>query len=198
MENLENLPTELNPEAPAVEPSKTRPFRVVLDVIETLLLALVLFLGINLITARIRVDGPSMQPTLYNGEYVLVNRLAYKWAKPRLGEVIVFRYPRNPRQEYVKRLIGVPGDEVYIANKQVFVNGQLLDEPYIADAPNDNGRWIVPENSLFVLGDNRNDSSDSRDWEFVPMENMIGKALVVYWPPSAWGLIAHTNPLASP
>ena len=195
---MENLPTESNLEAPAVEPPKTRSSRVVLDAIETLLLALVLFLGINLITARIRVDGPSMQPTLYNGEYVLVNRLAYKWAKPRLGEVVVFRYPRNPSQEYVKRVIGVPGDEIYIANRQVFVNGQLLDEPYIADAPQDNGRWIVPENSLFVLGDNRNDSSDSRDWDFVPMENMIGKALVVYWPPSAWGLIAHTNPLASP
>jgi signal peptidase I len=195
---LENLPTESNLEAPAVEPPKTRSSHVVLDAIETLLLALVLFLGINLITARIRVDGPSMQPTLYNGEYVLVNRLAYKWAKPHLGEVIVFRFPRNPRQEYVKRVIGTPGDEVYIANKQVFVNGQLLDEPYIAAAPQDNGRWNIPENSLFVLGDNRNDSSDSREWEFVPLGNVVGKALVVYWPPSAWALIAHTNPLASP
>jgi signal peptidase I len=195
---LENLPTEFNHETPAVEPPKTRSSRVVLDVIETLLLALVLFLGINLITARIRVDGPSMEPTLHNDEYVLVNRLAYKWSKPRLGEVIVFRFPRNPRQEYVKRVIGVPGDEVYITNKQVFVNGQLLDEPYIAESPKDNGTWRVPENSLFVMGDNRNDSSDSRDWDFVPLENVVGKALVVYWPPSAWDLIAHTNPLASP
>jgi signal peptidase I len=95
-------------------------------------------------------------------------------------------------------VIGVPGDEVYITNKQVFVNGHLLDEPYIADAPQYYGTWRVPENSLFVLGDNRNDSSDSHDWEFVPMQNVVGKALVVYWPPSAWSLIAHTNPIASP
>jgi signal peptidase I len=195
---LENLKTEFNPETPAAEPPKTRSSYVVWDVIETLLLALVLFLGINLITARIRVDGPSMQPTLHNGEYVIVNRLAYKWAKPRLGEVIIFRFPRNPRQEYIKRVIGVPGDEVYITNKQVFVNGQLLDEPYIADAPQYFGTWRVPQNSLFVLGDNRNDSSDSHDWEFVPMQNVIGKALVVYWPPSTWGLIAHINPKSSP
>jgi signal peptidase I len=191
---LENLQPEFIPETPAAESPKTSSSRVVMDMVETLLLAVALFLGINLITARIRVDGPSMKPTLHNGEYVLVNRLAYKWAKPRLGEVIVFRFPRDPRKEYIKRVIGVPGDEVYITNKQVFVNGKLLDEPYIAEAPQYYGTWRVPEDSLFVLGDNRNDSSDSHNWEFVPMRNMVGKALVVYWPPSAWGLIAHTNP----
>jgi signal peptidase I len=195
---LENLPTESNPETPAVEISKKPSSHVVWDVLETVLLAVVLFLGINLVIARIRVDGPSMEPTLYSGEHVLVNRLAYKWAKPHRGEVIVFRFPRDPRVDYIKRVIGLPGDEVYITNQQVFVNGQLLDEPYIAEEPDYFGRWQVPENSLFVLGDNRNDSSDSHDWEFVPMQNVIGKALVVYWPPSAWGLIAHTNPNAGP
>lgn len=196
MDNLENLPTESPPEVPAVEPPKASSVRVFMDLLETLLLALVLFLGINLITSRIRVDGPSMEPTLYNNEMVLVNRLAYKWAKPRLGEVIVFRFPRNPSQEYIKRVIGGPGDEVYITNKQVFVNGKLLDEPYVAEPMKDYGTWRVPENSLFVMGDNRNESSDSRDWDFVPLENIVGKALVVYWPPSAWGLITHTDPLS--
>jgi signal peptidase I len=198
MENLENLPTESNPETPTAQPPEARPSHAVLDVIETLLLALVLFLGMNLITARIRVEGPSMKPTLHNGEYVLVNRLAYKWAQPHQGEVIVFRFPRKPSQEYIKRVIGLPGDEVYITNKQVFINGHLVEEPYIAEAPQYYGTWRVPENSLFVLGDNRNDSSDSHDWEYVPMQNVVGKALVVYWPPSAWGLIAHTNPVISP
>jgi len=195
---VDNLQTEFIPETPAAEQPKTRSSHVVLDVIETLLLALVLFVGINLITARIRVDGLSMEPTLHNGEYVLVNRLAYKWAKPRLGDVIVFRFPRNPRQEFIKRVIGLAGDEVYITNKQVFVNGQLLDEPYIAEAPQYFGTWRVPQNSLFVLGDNRNHSSDSQEWEYVPMQNVVGKALVVYWPPSAWGLIGHITPRTSP
>jgi signal peptidase I len=151
-----------------------------------------------MITARIRVEGPSMRPTLHDGEQVLVNRLAYKWVKPHLGDVIVFRFPRNPSQEYIKRVIGLPGDKVYITNQQVFVNGQLLDEPYIAEAPQYYGTWTVPEDALFVLGDNRNDSSDSHDWEYVPMKNIVGKALVVYWPPSEWSLIAHINSITSP
>ena len=195
---MDNLPAEVNPETPAAEPPKTSSSRAIWDTLEILLFALVLFLGINLITARIRVEGPSMQPTLHNGEYVLVNRLAYKWTKPHLGDVIVFRFPRDPSQEYIKRVIGLPGDQVYITNKQVFVNGKLLNEPYIAAAPQYYGTWRVPANSLFVLGDNRNDSSDSHDWEYVPMGNVIGKALVIYWPPSGLGLLTHPNPLSSP
>ncbi len=195
---MENLPTEIIPETPPVEQPKKRSSRLVWDVIETLLLSLVLFVGINLITARIRVDGSSMEPTLHQDEYVMVNRLAYKWAKPRLGDVIVLRFPRNPRQELIKRVIGLPGDEVYITNKQVFINGHLLDEPYIAEAPNYFGTWRIPENSLFVLGDNRNASFDSHDWGTVPMQNVIGKALVIYWPPSAWDLIRHITQQTSP
>jgi signal peptidase I len=194
---VENLQTEFTPETPAAEQPKPRPSRVVFEMVETLLLALGLFVGINLLTARIRVDGLSMEPTLHNGEYVLVNRLAYKWTPPHLGDVIVFRYPRNPHQDYVKRVIGLPGDEVYITTGQVYVNGQLLDEPYIADTTQYYGTWSVPQNSLFVLGDNRNHSSDSHEWEYVPMQNVIGKVLVVYWPPTAWGLIGHINPKTS-
>ena len=191
---MENLPTEFIPPAPEAAQPKPRSARLVVDMIETLLLALVLFLGINLVTARIRVDGSSMEPTLHHGDYVIVNRLAYKWAKPHRGDVIVFRFPRNPRQEYVKRILGLEGDEINITNGQVFVNGQLLEESYIAEAPRYSSSWRVPQDSLFVLGDNRNHSSDSHDWEYVPMENVIGKALVVYWPPPAWGLIAHITP----
>jgi signal peptidase I len=191
---MDNLPVEVTPEAPEAEQPKTYSSRAVWDIFETLLLALVLFVGINLITARIRVDGSSMEPTLHNNEYVIVNRLAYKWAKPHRGDVIVFRFPRDPSQEYVKRVIGLPGDEVYITNGQVFVNGQLLNEPYIAEAPQYYGTWRVPQDSLFVLGDNRNHSSDSHDWEYVPMQNVIGKALIVYWPPSAWSLVGHVIP----
>jgi signal peptidase I len=194
---VENLPNEITPETSA-EPPKLRSSHVVWDVAETLLLALILFLGINLLTARIRVDGTSMEPNLHQDEFIIVNRLAYKWFKPRLGDVVVFRFPQNPSQDLIKRVIGRPGDDVYINNRQVYVNGQLLDEPYIADAPQYQGTWKVPEDSLFVLGDNRNASYDSHDWGFVPMKNVVGKALIIYWPPSSWGLIGHVTPLTGP
>jgi signal peptidase I len=159
------------------------------DVLETLLLAAVLFFGINAISARIRVDGPSMQPTLFTGEFVMVNKLAYKFGSPQTGDVIVFHYPRDPQQEFIKRVIGVAGDTVKIQSGVVSVNGAPLDEAYIAAPPAYQSEWIVPADALFVLGDNRNDSSDSHNWGPVPMQNVIGKALFVYWPVSRMGWI---------
>lgn len=168
-------------------------FRFVLDILETLILSLVLFAVINTISARIRVDGFSMEPTLKSGEFVIVNKLAYRFGDPQMGDVIVFHYPRDPEQEYIKRVIGLPGDVVRVKNGMVFVNEQLIDEPYIAAAPAYESEWIVPDNSLFVLGDNRNNSSDSHNWGPVPLKNIIGKAVFIYWPPENWGLIEHSN-----
>lgn len=190
---VESTPTSVDPTLETSLPEKRHSGfgRFVLDVIETLLLAAVLFFAINAISARIRVDGYSMEPTLHNGEFVLVNKLAYRFGGPQPGDVIVFHPPRDPEQEYIKRIIGLPGDQVRVGNGQVFVNGQPLSEPYISAAPRYQSEWVVPENSLFVLGDNRNNSSDSHNWGTVPMENVVGKALFVYWPPAAWGLIPH-------
>lgn len=175
---------------PAAEQKRGSGFwRFLLDIVETVVLSAVLFIGINAISARIRVDGFSMEPTLHNGEFVIVNKLAYKLGEPKHGDVIVFRYPRDPDQEYIKRIIGLPGDRIRIVNGEVYVNDELIDEPYIAAAPRYQSEWRVPEGSLFVLGDNRNNSSDSHNWGPVPMEYVIGKALFVYWPPESWGLI---------
>ena len=167
--------------------------KLLIDTIETILLAVLLFIGINAVSARIRVDGFSMLPTLQSHQYVLVNRLAYRLGSPQTGDVIVFHYPRDPEQEYIKRVIGLPGDRVQIANGEVLVNGMLIDEPYIADAPLYQTEWTVPENSLFVLGDNRNNSSDSHNWGPVPLEYVVGKAVLIYWPLENWGLIAGTE-----
>lgn len=168
-------------------------FSFLIDVLETLVLSLILFLVINAISARIRVDGSSMEPTLHNGEFVIVNKLAYKFAEPKLGDIIVFHFPRDPDQEYIKRVIGVPGDEVVIGDGKVTVNGQEIDEPYISAPPAYTAsRWDVPEGHLFVLGDNRNNSSDSHSWGTVPLEYVIGKALFIYWPLEEWGIIEHT------
>jgi len=180
------------PETPAPEQKKGSGFwRFVLDIVETLVLSALLFWGIDEISARIRVDGYSMEPTLHNGEFVIVNRLAYRFGEPERGDVIVFQYPRDPDQEYIKRVIGLPGDRVRVFGGKVYVNGELLTEPYIAAAPRYQSEWTVLEGNLFVLGDNRNNSSDSPNWGTVPYENVIGKALFVYWPPDSWGAIEH-------
>ena len=182
----------LEPEEASSVPSEENGesgWRFLLDILETILLSIVLYFGINALSARVRVDGYSMRPTLEDGEYILVNRLAYTKTIPKRGDIIVFRYPLHPEEDYIKRVIGIPGDEVLIENGRVLVNGEALTEPYIAASPRYSGYWKVPQDSLFVLGDNRNDSSDSHSWGFVPIEDVIGKAIVVYWPPHAWSLM---------
>jgi signal peptidase I len=164
--------------------------RMIIDFIETIVLAVVLFLVIDTLSARIRVESISMQPTLYADDFVIVNKLAYRFNRPSRGDVIVFRYPPEPGSEpYIKRVIGLPDDLVSISGGKVSINRTLLDEPYISAPPNYEGHWIVPQGSLFVLGDNRNHSSDSHRWGMVPLGNVIGKALVVYWPPSDWKVL---------
>lgn len=191
---MDSYRTEIVPEPAAPEEEHRSGFlRFILDILETLVLSVLLFAGINAVSARIRVDGYSMEPTLQSGEFVIVNKLAYRIGSPTHGDVIVFHYPRDPEQEYIKRVIGLPGDHVKIAKGQVFVNGKALQEPYIASPPAYQNDWNVPANSLFVLGDNRNNSSDSHNWGFVPMDYVIGKAVFVYWPPQQWGWIQHPS-----
>ena len=167
------------------------------DLLETIVLAVVLFFAINAVSARVRVDGFSMLPTLQDGEYVLVNRMAYRNDLPVRGDIIVFVSPQSPDLDLIKRVIGLPGDTVKISNGKVQVNGQMLDEPYIAAAPIYNGEWNVPEGNLFVLGDNRNDSSDSHAWGLLPLENVIGKAILIYWPIPEWNFIQHVETVAA-
>jgi signal peptidase I len=172
--------------------------RFILDVLETVILAVVLYFGINAISARVRVDGLSMNPTLQNGEYVLVSRLAYKTGIPQRGDIIVFSFPLDPKQDLIKRVVGLPGETISIRNNEVLVNGMKLQEPYIAQSPIYSGEWTVGEGQLFVLGDNRNDSKDSHQWGLLPVENIIGKALLIYWPPPEWKLVSHTEEVFAP
>jgi len=172
-------------------------WRFLRDVFETLVLAAVLFVVINTISARIRVDGSSMVPTLHDGQFVMVNRWAEKFGSLKHGDIVVFHYPRDPDQEYIKRIIGLSGDSVRIDNGKVYVNNQELIEPYIAAAPRNRGTWTVPEEHIFVLGDNRNNSQDSRSFGYVSKEDVIGKAIFIYWPPTDWGLITSPEVEAS-
>jgi len=190
-QSIEFLPEQPSPGDASGKRRSAGVGRFLLDLFETLLLSALLFVGINAVSARIRVDGYSMEPSLHSGEFVIVNKLAYKIGEPKLGDIIVFHYPRDPEQEYIKRVIGAPGDTVRVSQGMVYVNDNLLEEPYIAASPNYQNTWIIPDGELFVLGDNRNNSSDSHNWGPVPKEFVIGKALLVYWPPEDWGLIDH-------
>ncbi len=180
-----NEPTPTEPIEEITQPiRRKRPAWVtfVWELVQTIVLAIILFFVIDAFIGRVRVENVSMQPTLHEGEFLLVNKLAYRLGSYQRGDVIIFHYPRDPREDYIKRLIGVPGDHVVIQNSQVIVNGEILDEPYIAAEPAYNNQWTVPDGQLFVLGDNRNQSSDSHIWGFVPFNDVVGKALVIYWP----------------
>ncbi len=169
---------------PAVQPPKERPtwLGVTIEVLQTLILAIALYFLIDAVVARVRVENVSMKPTLVAGEFVLVNRLSYRFGDFERGDVVVFHYPPHPEEDYIKRVIGLPGDTVTIREGQVKVNESVLQENYISGPPQYSGAWQVPEGQLFVLGDNRNQSSDSHSWGFVPMNNVVGKALAIYWP----------------
>ena len=163
---------------------------VVREIIETLLLTFFIFWLVNSLIGRYRIDGSSMNPTLVDGEYLIINNLSYYLDEPQRGDVIVFQHPNNDLN-LIKRVIGLPGDTVEIAKGEVILNGVILDEPYIKAPPTNTGHWEVPEDSYFVMGDNRNNSSDSRSWNYLPEDNIIGKAEVIYWPPQDWIVVPH-------
>ncbi len=213
--------TEYYPDTESQPTQESAPTRqswkqVLREIMETIGLAIVLFLVINIISARVRVEGSSMVPTLTNGEYVLISRLSYTLGDYRRGDIIVFRPPMYPDasfwqrmfglpsfdnkyEDYIKRIIGLPGETVRINNGKVYINGVLLIEPYIAAPPDYSNEWVVPEGQLFVLGDNRNNSADSHAWGTLPEANVLGKALVVYWPIADFMIIpSNQSVLAAP
>ncbi len=169
---------------------------------EALIIAFILAMFIRaFIVQAFTIPSGSMLQTLQIGDYLLVSKLSYgikvpftrsyvtTWNTPQQGDIIVFENPDEPSKDFIKRVIGLPGDTIEIKNKEVFRNGQQLDEPYtqhsdpnIKPGPRDNmAAIVVPEDNYFVMGDNRDDSLDSRFWGFVPMGNLRGKAWIIYW-----------------
>jgi signal peptidase I len=163
------------------------------EVAETLILAAIIYGVVNLTTARRVVEGPSMDPTLETGEFLIVSRLAYFFGEPQRGDIIVFHPSESSYffhdDDVVKRIIGLPGETVSIEGGHVYIDGVLLDEPYIAVPTQGSGPWTVPEGQYFVMGDNRGNSQDSRSWGALERAQIIGPAWLSYWPPSQWGLI---------
>ena len=171
------------------KPGVNKPGHIVRELVETIILTALIFFVVRVTVQPYQVQGPSMEPGLNNGEYVLVNSLAYLFGGPQRGDVIVFHPPSNPSVVYVKRVIGIPGDRIDISLSAVMVDGVKLNEPYIHSLPPgvDENNSVLTNIRLgpgqyFVLGDHRQDSDDSRDFGYVPRANIIGKAEVIIWP----------------
>jgi signal peptidase I len=168
------------------------------DVAITILVALLVFILLQTTIGSFKVYGTSMMPGVKDGEYIMVSKIVYVFEQPQRGEVIVFSSPRNPESDLIKRVIGIPGDTIEIKENKVFLNKKPLTEPYILEKPNYHyPEQQIPPGNYFVLGDNRNNSSDSHTGWLLPKENIIGKALFSYWPPPDWAIVKHYPILAS-
>ena len=186
------------------------------DLLETVALALLVFLALQTSVRNYRVELSSMESTLFPKDRLVVNKLVYfhldteiidrlipfvdiweddetlfPFHSPRRGEVIVFHFPNDPSRDFVKRVIAVPGEEVSMTDGRVFIDGNRLSEPYLLESNNDNlAPILVPPDSYFVMGDNRDHSSDSRYWGPVPLDNVVGKVSLRYWPFSTFSLLS--------
>ncbi|MBN1967390.1 MAG: signal peptidase I [Anaerolineae bacterium] len=162
---------------------------------EVILLVVAVLTLVNLATARFIVEGESMLPSFDTGQFILVNRLNYLYRAPQRGEVVVFGSPEQNGEDLIKRIIGLPGETVTIQDQQVFIDGRLLDEPYIYAAPRYSGSWTLGPDEYFVLGDNRNNSRDSHIFGPLDREAIVGQAWLIYWPLPDWRVIQHESDL---
>jgi signal peptidase I len=182
------------------------------EIAQTVLLTVAIFLAVRLVVQNFRVEGASMDPTLQSGQFLLINKVAYArvdgtpfevivpssssragmhyvFGGPSRGDIIVFHHKPSGK-EFIKRVIGLPGETVKIQDGRVYVNGVQVEEPYIEHrATYDLDSKRIPSNEFFVLGDNRPNSSDSHLGWFVPAESIVGRAWVSYWPPNRWGVV---------
>jgi len=203
------MPKSAPAEVPPLTLSSPAVRAVGLEILRALLLTLLAFALVAASVETVVVDGDSMQPALVSGQHLLVNKLAYARADqsplvsggedrlrylfggPRRGDLMVFRFPGVPERELVKRLIGLPGEEVEIVRGQVFVDGRALAEPYLAVSGDYSyPRQRIPAGQYFVLGDNRPESNDSHLGWLVPADRLVGRAWLSLWPPGRWGALA--------
>lgn len=155
------------------------------EVLEAVLIAFVIaFVIRSFLFQPFWVPSTSMVPTLNVNDRIIVNEIGMRFREVQRGDIMVFEYPHDPSVVYVKRIVGLPGDTVEIRSDGVYIDGQLLEEPYLNDGYlyQSQGPLEIPEDAFFALGDNRGFSADSRVWGFVPAERMIGRAVFIYWP----------------
>jgi signal peptidase I len=174
------VPEKLEPPKQEDKPAPIAGF--LWEIFQTLAMALILFFLVDTFMARARVENISMLPNLRPGDFLLVNKYAYQWGKMQRGDVVVLHSPTQPGVDYVKRLIGLPGDVVKMEKGQLYLNEQPIREPYITMPATYYSEWKVPPGAVFVLGDNRDRSDDSHEFGFIPESSLVGKGILVYFP----------------
>jgi signal peptidase I len=189
----ENVPVSSAPSAPVSAPWQSGALRVLDSWVRDLVFCLlVCFFVIVFLYQPVKVEGGSMEPGLEDQERIVINKLVYRWENIGHSDIIVFRYPRDPRKSFIKRVIGLPGDRIRIAFGHVFVNGQQVEEAYVPEDFMDTRSYpetVVPANAYFVLGDHRSMSNDSREFGPVPRSYIYGKAVFGYWPMEKLGVL---------
>jgi signal peptidase I len=177
-------------------PPQASTWTMVRELIETVVLSLIIFLLIRQVVQNYRIENHSMEPNFYEGQFVLVNKLAYRLGQPERGDVVVFHNPRNTNEDYIKRIIGLPGDSVEVHDGAVFINGEQLGE----DFPHNfipTTEYMPPvtvaDGQLFVMGDNRPNSSDSRVFGPISQDLAVGKAWLRIWPLDKFGIVEHED-----
>lgn len=169
-----------------------------LDILEVVVFAIAIFLFIYLLVLQPhKIKGDSMQPNFPDGEFLLTDKVTYRFGEPKRGDVVVFQAPVAEGEEYIKRIIGLPGDRVSVKEGKVYINGAQLRENYLKSTlftpigafMAEGEEYVVPAGSYFVMGDNRPASSDSRSWGPVAKQKITGRAWVIYWPPEKSGVI---------
>ena len=190
----DELNNSLEPmDQPPSQPSgKRRALRFVREVLETVIPALLIALLINVFVGQAtRVDGQSMEPNLHTYQRLVVEKISYRFHGPRRFDIVVLKLPDQGEELLIKRVVGLPGETVEIKDGRVYINNELLDEPFTAEETRSRRyeKVIVPPLHVFVLGDNRNRSNDSRSFGPVPIDNIVGRAWLSYWPPDDVGLV---------
>lgn len=183
---------ELGPESAHSVGAKGQIWAWIRDVLETLILAALIFVLVNTLTGRYEVQSISMEPTLHEGQYLIVSKVAYWLREPRRGDIVVLDPPDHRSTiPYIKRIVGLPGERVEVRGGRVWVDGVALNEPYVSGPALYDDDVVLGPDDYLVLGDNRNNSSDSHVWGALPGDNILGKTIFRYWPPEKWGTMPH-------